>query len=259
MTGQERPLILVTNDDGLHAPGLRHLISIARDLGELFIIAPDKSMSGMGHAITIDVPLRAIPVNQNGGEVVYSCNGTPVDCVKLAEHSLLGRKPDLLISGINHGSNSSVNIIYSGTMAAVLEGVMGGIPSIGFSLLDYSMKADFSHTTPFIRALIANVLTDGLPAGTGLNVNFPKAGNGMLKGMRFCRQANARWVEEFDARTDPHKRDYFWLTGRFENLDDGDDTDEWALANNYVSVVPVHYDFTAHHMIEDLRLRNYEL
>lgn len=249
----------MTNDDGLYAPGLRHLISVMEEIGDLFVIAPDKPMSGMGHAITINVPLRAVQTSANGGNIEYSCNGTPVDCVKLAEHSLIGRKPDLLVSGVNHGSNSSVNIIYSGTMAAVLEGVMGGIPSIGFSLLDYSHRADFSHTTPFIKAIARNVLDEGLPIGTGLNVNFPKFEGKAPVGMRICRQADAHWVEEFDARTDPHKRDYYWLTGRFENRDLEEDTDEWALANNFVSVVPVQYDFTAHRVIDELNSRNYNV
>jgi 5'-nucleotidase len=255
MSEVRKPLILVTNDDGIYAPGIRHLISVMEEFGELFVIAPDKPQSGMGHAITIQTPLRVKRLIANGKYMEYSCNGTPVDCVKLAEHSLLLRKPDLLVSGINHGSNSSVNIIYSGTMAAVLEGVMGGIPSIGFSLLDYSHDADFSHTSPFIQSIVASVLKDGLPYGVGLNVNFPKNDGVNLKGIKVCRQANACWVEEFDARTDPHHRDYYWLTGYFKNSDEGEDTDEWALSNRYVSLVPVHYDFTAHTMLDEFKQR----
>ncbi len=248
-----KPLILITNDDSIHAPGLRNLIRFMLPLGEVVVVAPDKPQSGMGHAITITHPLYLQKLRTDASLVEYSCSGTPVDCVKIAIDKVLPRKPDLLVSGINHGSNSSINVIYSGTLSAALEGVMEGVPSIGFSLLDYSYDADFSPCEPYVQALARRVLHDGLPARTGLNVNFPSALAQGFAGVKICRQAMASWKESFDQRKDPHGKDYYWLTGVFENHDMGEDTDEYALARNYVSVVPVHYDFTAHHAIEQLK------
>lgn len=255
----ERPLILVTNDDGINAPGIRFLAKAVSELGDVVIVAPDKPMSGMGHAITIAIPLTCRRVSQNGSFEEYSVNGTPVDCVKLALNKILGRQPDLLVSGINHGSNSSVNIIYSGTMAATLEGCMNGVPSIGFSLLDYSVDADFSHSARLIKSISASVLSDGLPENTCLNVNIPKVSDLPLKGVKICRQAIACWKEDFDMRIDPHNRPYYWLTGTFHLLDHGLDTDEHALKNNYVSVVPVYFDFTNHNAIEALKKRSFDV
>ncbi|HNW89408.1 MAG TPA: 5'/3'-nucleotidase SurE [Bacteroidales bacterium] len=242
------PLILITNDDGVAAPGIRFLIGLMREIGEVVVLAPDKPQSGMGHAITVSSPLRMQKITVEDHYKEYCCSGTPVDCVKLAIDKVLHRKPDLLVSGINHGSNSSVNIIYSGTMSAALEGAMVNIPSAGFSLDDYSYHADFSHTADYIKKICLNLMKYGLPPKTCLNVNFPK-NEKKLKGIKICRQANAHWKEEFNERKDPHGRNYYWLTGIFENTDKGKDTDEWALGNNYVSVVPVHVDFTAHHAI----------
>jgi 5'-nucleotidase len=173
--------------------------------------------------------------------------------VKLGEQVVLKRKPDLLVSGINHGSNASINIIYSGTMAAVLESAIGGVPSVGFSLLDYSHHADFSGCRPFVRQIAEKVLLEGLPDGVCLNVNIPAVNGEEIKGVKICRQGRSRWVEEFDSRTDPHKRDYYWLTGFFEKLEENEDTDQWALENNYVSVVPVHFDLTAHYALATLQ------
>ncbi len=255
----ERPLILVTNDDGVSAPGIRFLIEQMRTLGDVVVVAPDKPQSGMGHAITIASPLRIQKIVETDTYKEYSCNGTPVDCVKIAEHKLLKRKPDLLVSGINHGSNSSVNIIYSGTMAAVLEGAMGGIPSVGFSLLDYSYKADFTPTKKYILNIAQNVLKHGLPKTVCLNVNFPAVAESEIKGMKVCRQALAYWKEEFVEKTDPHDRNYYWLTGSFHNPDNGDDTDEWALKNNYVSVVPSHFDFTANQALSTIKTWNLDV
>ena len=248
-----KPLILVVNDDGITAPGIRNLISVANQLGEVVVVAPDSPQSGMGHAITLDSALRADKVTiGDGPQREYSVSGTPVDCVKLAVNVIMKRKPDLIVSGINHGSNSSVNVIYSGTMSAAVEGALERIPSIGFSSLDYSWEADFSHALPFVKKTMELVLKNGLVDGTCLNVNIPKAENAPFKGVKICRQANANWEEEFDARLDPRGRSYYWLTGKFVNYDKGNDTDEWALDNNYISIVPVEVDFTAHHAIAAL-------
>ncbi len=244
----EKPLILITNDDSYSAPGIRFLITVMRQLGDVVVVAPDKPQSGMGHAITVHTPLRLQKLSSEKNYKEYFCNGTPVDCVKLAVDKVLHRKPDLLVSGINHGSNASVNIIYSGTMSAVIEGAMGHIPSIGFSLNDYAYDADFSHTAPYIKSICQSVLNNKLPESICLNVNFP-LNDGKIKGIKICRQANAYWKEEFSARTDPHGRDYYWMKGVFENPDEGKDTDVWAIENHYVSVVPVQYDLTAHTVI----------
>lgn len=244
------PHILVTNDDGYYAPGIRKLISIVKELGDITVVAPEEPMSGTGHAITVREPLRLKNRTSDNGIDLWSCKGTPVDCVKLGEQIVMRKKPDLLVSGINHGSNAAVNIVYSGTMAAVLESTISGIPSIGFSICDYSHDADFSHVDKYIRRICEEVLKYGLPPYTALNVNIPAVNGEEIRGMKVCRQANARWVEEYDERKDPADRDYYWLTGRFELLDEGEDADELALRDNYVTVVPVHYDLTAHHAME---------
>lgn len=245
--GNKRPFILVCNDDGITAPGIRNLISIANELGDVVVVAPDSPQSGMGHAITINSTLRCDPIiiEENAAQQEYSCSGTPVDCVKLAINAILDRKPDMIISGINHGSNSSINVIYSGTMSAAVEGALENIPSIGFSLLDYSWEADFKPARSFIKRICEMVLEKGLPDGVCLNVNIPRASAERYRGIKVCRQARANWEEEIDVRTDPRGRKYYWLTGTFVNFDYGEDTDEWALANNYISVVPVGIDLTA--------------
>jgi 5'-nucleotidase len=248
--------ILVTNDDGISAPGLRVLIDIVREMGNVVVVAPDKPMSGSGHAITVRHPLRLHEVTKEKNYAEYHCNGTPVDCVKLGEQVVLKAKPDLLVSGINHGSNASVNIVYSGTMAAVIESAINGVPAIGFSLLDYRHSADFSACKPFVKLIAGKVLANGLPDGVCLNVNFPAVNDNDIKGIKICRQGRARWREEFDTRTDPHKREYYWLTGYFEKLEENEDTDQWALENNYVSVVPVHFDMTAHYALATLQQWN---
>ncbi len=251
---KKRPLILVTNDDGITAPGLRNLIKVMNELGEVVVVAPDGPQSGMGHAITINGILRCDEVKiEEGPQKEYSCSGTPVDCVKLAVNVVLDRKPDMVVSGINHGSNSSINVIYSGTMSAAVEGSLEGIPSIGFSLNDFSWEADFSPAHKHIKSIAARVLKEGLPHGTCLNVNIPIANGKEYSGVKICRQAKANWEEEFDSRKDPRHRNYYWLTGKFVNYDEGNDTDEWALANNYISVVPVNSDITAHHLLNELR------
>jgi 5'-nucleotidase len=245
---QSRPNILVVNDDGITAPGIKSLIEVVQELGNVVVVAPDGPQSGMGHAITIGKPLRFDKVDLYEGVEMYKCSGTPVDCVKLAVNNIFkGKKPDLCVSGINHGLNNSINVIYSGTMSAAVEGAIEGIPSIGFSLDDYTEDADFTHTQKFIKAISLEVLKNGLPPATLLNVNFPKGAG--LKGIKICRQANAKWAEEFDERKDPYGRPYYWLTGVFQNNDRGEDTDVWALENGFVSVVPVQFDLTAHHAI----------
>lgn len=243
--------ILITNDDGIAAPGIKALTEVMHELGEIFIIAPDSAQSGMGHAITINstLELKHIP-GFLGTENAYSCTGTPVDCVKMGIHELMKTRPDLCVSGVNHGSNSSINVIYSGTMSAAVEGGIEGIPSIGFSLCDYSWDANFENIKPFIKKIAFEVLEKGLPEGVILNVNFPKTDQ--IKGIKICRQAKAAWEEEFDKRTNPMGKEYYWLTGKFVNHDNGEDTDEWALANDYISIVPVHFDLTAYHAIQQL-------
>jgi 5'-nucleotidase len=254
---RNKPLILVTNDDGITAPGIRNLVAAMQELGEIIIVAPDSPQSGMGHAITINRPLRLDEVDLYGDIKAYQCSGTPVDCVKLAVDIVLEKRPDLLVSGINHGSNSSINVIYSGTMSAAVEGAIEGIPSIGFSLCDYSYQANFREVLPHVKRIAENVLEHGLPTGTLLNVNFPKAEKSSdIKGIKICRQAQARWKENFVGRVDPGGRNYYWLTGKFVSDDKGEDTDEWALRNQFVSVVPVQFDLTAHHQIPFLNSWN---
>ncbi len=251
----KRPLILVTNDDGITAPGIRALVSVARQIGEVVVVAPDSPQSGMGHAITINSPIRLHP-NHTALEGVeaYECSGTPVDCVKLAKHVILkDRVPDICLSGINHGSNASINIIYSGTLSAAMEASLEGIPSIGFSLLDYAYDANFEHCLPFVKQLTEYVLEHGLAEGSLLNVNIPAVEHNEINGMRVCRQADARWVEEFTEAEDPRGQKYYWLTGRFVNEDLGDDTDIWALENNYISVVPSMHDLTNYQALKVLK------
>lgn len=251
---KKKPLILVTNDDGITAPGIRALIEVMNTIGDVCVVAPDSPQSATGHAITINDTLYcdSIVVTKNEPQTEYSCSGTPVDCVKLAVNEILKRKPDLCVSGINHGSNSSINVIYSGTMSAAVEAGTLGIPSIGFSLLDYSMDANFEPVKDFVKTLALQCLANGLPKGVVLNVNFPKLPKSKIKGMKVCRQANAHWIENFDKRVNPLGREYYWLTGDFINEDKGEDTDEWALHNGYVSVVPVQFDLTAHHAINEI-------
>ncbi len=246
-------LLLVTNDDGITAKGINTLKRIAMHYGTVTVVAPDKPQSGMGHAITLNNTLRALPVKSNLGIAEYACSGTPVDCVKLAVAHLLPRKPNLILSGINHGSNSSISVIYSGTMSAAVEGAIEGIPSIGFSLCSHDLDADFDQYEPFIRKVIDYVLSVGLELGSCLNVNIPDVSANEIKGIKICRQAKAQWIEKFDQRADPMGNPYYWLTGYLHNEDKGTDTDEYALAHHYISVVPVQHDLTAHHLIQKHR------
>lgn len=245
----KKPLILVTNDDGVNAPGIRTLIRIMRKLGEVVVVAPDSPRSAQSHAITVSEPLRLRLIEESEDYREFSCNGTPVDCVKLGTKIVLRGNPDLLVSGINHGSNASINVVYSGTMAAVIEAAIDKIPAIGFSLNDYSHHAEFEHSEEFIAKIAKEVLNRGLPDGVCLNVNIPKISEEPIKGISVCRQALGSWVEEFDERKDPRGRDYYWITGVFSNPDHKQGTDTWAMDKNYISVVPMKFDLTDHDAI----------
>ncbi len=256
---KEKPLILVTNDDGITAPGIRHLIKVVKDFGEVVVVAPDSPQSGMGHAITVSNNLYCDKSSTSDSDILeYSCSGTPVDCVKIATQAVLKRKPDLCVSGINHGSNSSINVIYSGTMSAAVEAGTVGIPAVGFSLCDYAMDADFEPTTRYVKKVVSYMIENKLNTGTVLNVNFPKLSADDIKGIKVCRQAKARWEENYDKRQNPQGRDYYWLTGEFINEDGGEDTDEWALSQGYVSVVPIQFDLTAHAQLNQIKDLNIE-
>jgi 5'-nucleotidase len=243
MATKER-VILVTNDDGITAPGIRALIEAVKPLGKVVVVAPDSPQSGKGHAITIGTPLRLNQVDIFEGIEAWQCSGTPVDCVKLARDKILHGKPDICVSGINHGANHSINVIYSGTMSAAMEAAIEGIPSVGFSFLEYSYDADFSLPKKVAYQVTKRMLESDLPPGTLFNVNIPIVSEQEFKGLKISRQADAKWVEEFDERRDPHGKKYYWLTGEFKNRDTGEDTDVWALDNNYASIVPVQFDLT---------------
>jgi len=248
----KRPLILVTNDDSIYAKGIKSLVEVVKELGDVLVVSPQDPQSGMGHAITIHDPLRLKKSDEFEGINAYTCSGTPVDCVKLAIYEVLKKRPTLLVSGINHGSNAATNILYSGTMSAAVEGAIEGIPSIGFSLLDFDSNADFDAAKHFVKTICENVLKNSLPKGTCLNVNIPKGKLKDIKGIKICRQGKAFWEDAFEKRTDPFGGDYYWLTGDFAVTDRGEDTDMYALENNYVSVVPTQFDMTAHHLIGTL-------
>lgn len=252
---KKKPVILITNDDGYKAKGLLALIEALQPFGSLVVLSTSQPHSGMSHAITVNVPLRMEKIEEKEDFVFYVVSGTPVDCVKLANNQLFrDNKPNLLVSGINHGANSSSSIVYSGTMAAVIEGCLYEIPAIGFSLLDFSKNPDFSASIIYIRTIVDNVLTKGLQPGTCLNVNIPKLNFEDIKGIRICRQNKGVWREEFDKRLDPNNREYYWLTGEFYNLEpDAEDTDEWALHHKYVSIVPVQIDLTDYVSLEMLK------
>lgn len=241
----KKPLILVTNDDGFDSKGIESLIKVVRKFGEVVVVAPEEGQSGMSHAITIKYPLRINKLEEDKDFTLYSCNGTPVDCVKLAINQILDRTPDLVVSGINHGSNASVSVIYSGTMAAAIEGCLNRINSIGFSIDDYSSNPDFELSELVVEQMVAKVLKEGLPKDTCLNVNIPAEPKEDIKGIKICRQTKGTWREEFVKQTDPRGKDYYWLTGSFDNFEpEAEDTDEWALSNNFVAVVPLNIDLT---------------
>lgn len=250
---KNRPLILVTNDDSIHAPGIKALAGFMRKLGDVVVVAPDKQHSGTGHSVTIHTPVSYKLIRKEEGYEEYSCNGTPADSVKIGLKIILnGRVPNLLVSGINHGSNASINIVYSGTIAATIEGAILNIPSIGFSLLDYSVDAHFDHAEEYICRIASKVLENGLPSGVCLNVNIPQMNHHSIAGIKVCKQASGFWNESYDARIDPHGRPYFWITGNFVNTDERIDTDFHVLGENYISIVPIKFDFTAHEAINEL-------
>ena len=252
--GKEEKLILVTNDDGLYAAGLRTLLEVIEEFGKVVLISTMESMSGMSQALTVKTPLRVKLLEENEKHRIYACNGTPTDSIKLAVNQLLERTPDWVVSGINHGANASVSVLYSGTMAAALEGCLYGIDSVGFSLNDFSPTADFSVCKKYIRIVMKHLANHPLPKGICLNVNIPSVQKEEIKGMKICRQAKGNWKEEFEKRKDPMGKTYYWLTGLFQNHEpDAIDTDEWALTNKYVSIVPVSVDMTAHEYISDLK------
>jgi len=246
-----RPLILITNDDGDTANGINVLTRLMMEIGDVVVMAPDGGRSGQSNAITVSHPIRYTKIEEREGLIRYKCTGTPTDCVKLALHDILDRKPDLLVSGINHGSNAAINVIYSGTMGAVLEGCENGLTSIGFSICDHSLQADFRIFEKYILQITRETLKNGLPYGVCLNVNAPK---GEIKGIKIARQCKGNWTEEYAKRIDPQGRTYFWLTGYFKNHEpEAHDTDEWALANGYISVVPSKIDLTDYSILKSLQ------
>jgi 5'-nucleotidase len=253
---KEDKLILLTNDDGLYAGGLKTLLEVMEEFGKIVLISTIESMSGMSQALTVKTPIRVKLLEENDKHRIYACNGTPTDNIKLAINQLLERPPDLVASGINHGANASVSVLYSGTMAAAIEGCLYGISSVGFSLNNFSPTADFSVCRKYIRIVMKKLALEPLPIGVCLNVNIPAAKKNEIKGIKICRQAKGNWKEEFEKRKDPMGNTYYWLTGIFMNHEpESEDTDEWAISNNFVSVVPVTVDMTAHWYIDKLKVR----
>ncbi len=250
----KKPLILVTNDDGIHAPGIRNLVEAVKELGEVVVLAPDQPQSGQGHAITLEHPIKLREEHIFEDVIAYSCSGTPVDCVKLAKNVIWkDREIDLCVSGINHGSNASINIIYSGTMSAAMEASLEGIDSIGFSLLDYSYDADFEAAKYYAKEISKKALEKAFEKCKLLNVNIPKLTLEEIKGIKVCRQGDGYWVEDFQEGSDPRGRNYYWLTGKFINKEKGNESDIWALENGYISIVPSGHDLTIHPAINTMK------
>ena len=257
MATKNQPIILITNDDDITSPGIRSLVEAVKDLGKVVVVAPDKPQSGMGHAITIGSPLRLNKMNIFAEVEAWQTSGTPVDCVKLAVDKILHRKPDICLSGINHGANHSINVIYSGTMSAAMEASIEGIPSIGFSLLDYRYEADFEPSKLIVRKIVSSILSQKkIDKHLLLNVNIPAVPSKEIKGIKICKQAYAKYEEDFDERLDPHGKKYYWLTGEFKNFDKARDSDVYALQHNYVSVVPVQFDLTNYTLKKQLEKSN---
>ena len=246
-------LILVTNDDSVNAKGIHALVEMAQQFGRVVVVAPDKPQSGMGHAITINHPLRLFPSDLFGQVEAFACSGTPVDCVKLAISEVLHRKPDSILSGINHGENSSTNVLYSGTMSAAIEGAMEGIPSIGFSLADFAPDADFEACQYVGAQLLSQFIQNPISSSVCLNVNVPKLKISEIQGIQVCKQAHAYWADRFERRKDQFGREYFWLSGEFADVDQRPDTDLQALKNGFVSVVPTHFDLTAYETLQQMK------
>jgi len=252
----ERKLhILVSNDDGIDAPGIYALTQEVKNIAEVSVVAPDKQQSAVGHAITVSYPLRAYRFYKNGEFFGHAVEGTPADAVKLAVRSLLERKPDLLLSGINHGSNAAINIIYSGTVSAATEGTILGIPSVAISLTTYDAP-DFTYAAKFARKLALFVAERGLPEGTLLNVNIPPVREDEIRGVVVTKQGKSKWEDTFERRRDSSNKEYFWLTGKLMLLDHDDDTDQGAVLNNMISITPIHYDLTDYQMVEKMKRWN---
>ncbi len=254
---KNRHKILITNDDGYAAKGLRKLVTLMRTLGDVVLISTDEVMSAKSHSCTIRERIYVHLVHEEEGFMEYRCNGTPVDCVKLGYQKLMVQPPDLVVSGINHGMNAATTVVYSGTIGAVIEACMNGLTAIGYSLFSLDPEADFDHLDTAILEITKKVLKEGLPKGVCLNVNFPKRSKEPMKGIRVCRQAACRWVEYFKEQYDENGEQFYDLEGTFESNDITPDTDLWALQNNYVSVVPTCFDWTARHCLEPMK--NYEL
>jgi len=248
----KKPLIYICNDDGYDAKGINCLIEMVKDLGDVFVVAPDSPRSGSSLSFTSHLPLRAKLIRQEPGITVYSCSGTPCDCVKLAFEKLLPSRPDIVLAGINHGDNASINAHYSGTMAIALEGTMKQVPSVGLSLADFSAEAEFTPMTDEVRRIVKQVLAKGLPKDTYLNVNFPATPP--YKGVRICRMGNGEWINELEERCDPRSRIYYWITGSFVDYDANDlSTDLAALNDGYITVTPLKLDLTAYETMDQLR------
>lgn len=250
---KKRPLIFVTNDDGVSSKGIRSLFESVKEFGDVVIIAPDSPQSGTGHGITIHDPLRLDRLDLFEGTEAYSCSGTPVDCVKLGVYEIMHRKPDLLVSGINHGANTSTNVLYSGTMSAAVEGSMEGIPSIGFSLDSFNADADFTLSMEVVKRVVSAVLEKGMQKGVCLNVNIPDIAKEEHQGIKVCKQAHAYWADRFDKREDQFGKPYYWLTGDFIDADQSEDTDLFWIPKGYTTVVPTQFDMTAHGALNELK------
>lgn len=249
-----RKVILISNDDGIEAPGIHRLVECVEGLGEIYVVAPDSGRSGQSSAMTVNAPLRITEHETYRGARMFSVNGTPVDCVKLAMHCIVPRKPSLMLSGINHGSNAGNSVIYSGTMGAVFEACFLQIPAVGFSLLHHSWKADFTRCMPLVKEIAEKTLANGLPDGVCLNVNFPAKVE--IEGVKVTRAARSYWTEEYADMTDPHGKPFYWLTGRQVNEEpDADDTDLYWLQRNYATIVPCRADQSA----KDVKLTDFHL
>ncbi len=252
---KKKKTILITNDDGINTRGLNKLIAIARHYGRVVVVAPDQARSGQSHAVSVALPLHLTKIRYGEDFEEYICSGTPVDAIKLGEQIILKENPDLILSGINHGSNASVNVIYSGTMAAAREASIDGIPGIGFSLLDYSPEANFDEAEKYIRQIIEDVLQNGLPPDVALNVNIPAVAEKDLKGIRVCHQSQGRWEEMMEERKDEKGNVYYWLTGTFKDMEEDENGDIKRLEQNYVTITPVQIDITAYKHITELKNR----
>ncbi|HEX9829690.1 MAG TPA: 5'/3'-nucleotidase SurE [Bacteroidota bacterium] len=244
--------ILVSNDDGIDAPGIYALVQELRKIGTVTVVAPDKQQSAVGHAITMNYPLRVKKFYKNGKLFGYAVEGTPADAVKFAVRALLKKMPDILVSGINHGSNTAISIIYSGTVSAALEGTILGIPSVAYSLTTFG-PADFRYAAKFARRFTNMTAKEGLPKGTLVNVNIPPVKEKDIRGVVITRQGKSVWYDHFEARRDPGNKEYYWLTGSLEETDRGRDIDQWAVKNKYVSVTPIQYDLTDYKMLNVMK------